>query len=327
MSFSVIAITVTYNRFNTLKSTIECLNNQKGKHVDKILIVDNGSSKHIIEKLIELEKKYPKVEILYLNENLGGAGGFQMGMKYVLDKYNPDWYWIMDDDAYPRENCLANLIDASQRLNNIGFLAPIIWGVSKKKYQLYHHKMLSKYKIKDLTKELNESNLVDVTEIEANAFVGPLFPKNVVHDLGIPNGGLFIYGDDTEYTYRVSRKYKGYLIKGAVIEHEDPPIKSNIAEPSVWWKEYYKYRNRIFFIREFSESTMKCLLAEIYFALYLLKEIIKTLLQSRYKGFKVIRIKLLLKSIFHGINGNYGKTLDPDKYMMLINSINKRTYD
>ena len=51
-----------------------------------------------------------------------------------------------------------------------------------------------------------------VTEEDANAFVGPLFPGKVVDELGIADGSLFIYGDDSEYTRRVSGKHKLYPV-------------------------------------------------------------------------------------------------------------------
>ena len=72
-----------------------------------------------------------------------------------------------------------------------------------------------------------------VTEEDANAFVGPLFSGKVVDELGIADGSLFIYGDDSEYTRRVSGKHKLYLIREAVIDHQDAPVlDANMTRPS-----------------------------------------------------------------------------------------------
>ncbi len=73
-------------------------------------------------------------------------------------------------------------------------------------------------------------------EIDANAFVGPLVSANAIKDIGIANGGLFIYGDDTEYTYRLTRKYKMIVVKSAVINHRDV-FASGTFNPSAWWKQ------------------------------------------------------------------------------------------
>lgn len=93
-----------------------------------------------------------------------------------------------------------------------------------------------------------------VTEEDANAFVGPLFPGKVVDELGIADGSLFIYGDDSEYTRRVSGKHKLYLIRDAVIDHQDAPVLDANMTPAGWWKEYYCNRNQYFMIREFQEN-------------------------------------------------------------------------
>ena len=45
-----------------------------------------------------------------------------------------------------------------------------------------------------------------------------------MEELGIADGSLFIYGDDTEYTRRVSKKHNLYLIRDAVIDHQDAPV-------------------------------------------------------------------------------------------------------
>ena len=47
------------------------------------------------------------------------------------------------------------------------------------------------------------------------------------------DGSLFIYGDDSEYTRRVSGKHKLYLIRDAVIDHQDAPVlDANMTRPS-----------------------------------------------------------------------------------------------
>ena len=51
------------------------------------------------------------------------------------------------------------------------------------------------------------------------------------------DGSLFIYGDDSEYTRRVSGKHKLYLIRDAVIDHQDAPVLDVNMTPDGSWKE------------------------------------------------------------------------------------------
>ena len=320
---NVVAVTVTYNRVNTLEKTIDALTNQN-MLLDKIIVVDNNSSEEHKKILKDIEKSNDLVEVVWLNENLGGAGGFYHGMKVAKEKYNPNWYWIMDDDAYPTKDCLKNLLEYKDKLDNIGFLAPAIYGIDNKKYQMYHHKMISKYKTNDITAVAEYEDLENVTNIEANAFVGPLFSRKAVEELGLPKGELFIYGDDTEYTYRVTRKYRGYVIKDAIINHQDPPYQGKAVAPEGWWKEYYMFRNRYLFIDEFGVNGSEKIIAKVSLTMHLLRRILASSIKSQYKYFRKIRIKVLTSAINDGINGNEGRIINPKEYIDSIKNIRKK---
>lgn len=316
----VVAITVTYNRVDTLEKTISALLTQR-LSLDKIIVVDNNSNITHKNKLKDIERKNKLVEVIWLNNNLGGAGGFYHGMKEALNKYDPDWYWIMDDDAYPRSDCLEKLLKYKDKSKNIGFLAPVIYGVDNKQYQMYHHKRISKYKVNDITAVEKFEDLSEITEIEANAFVGPIFSRKAIRNVGLPDDGLFIYGDDTEYTYRVSRELKAYLIKEAVINHQDPPYQGKVVAPEGWWKEYYMFRNRYLFIDKFSKSFFERGIGKIYLTFHLAKRILGTQIKEHYKGFRALRSKVLAKAISDGLRKVNGKTIDPKEYINYIKVI------
>ena len=243
---NVVVITVTYNSSESLRKTIQAVLRQT-IDIDKIVIADNCSNFENKQKLREIESLSDKIEILWLESNTGGAGGFYMGMKYALENFSPKWYWLMDDDAYPDDKCLETLIEYSKKLNNVGFVAPIIWGIDNKSYQLYHPRKKAKglvYKFKPVADTFEA--LVDVQQIDVDAFVGPLISCDAVKACGLPRPELFIEGDDTDYTFRITRKYYGYLIKKAKMNHRDITNQGEI-HPKSWWKNYYWYRNTMLF--------------------------------------------------------------------------------
>lgn len=123
-----VAITVTYNRTSTL---LKCLNALLGQTVPlyKILVVDNNSKMSEKVLLRQFIEPYCCIDVLWLSENTGGAGGFEAGMKAAKDRYDADWYWIMDDDAYPCPDCLEQLLNYQQQLPNVGGICPLIYGI------------------------------------------------------------------------------------------------------------------------------------------------------------------------------------------------------
>ena len=118
----VIAVVVTYNRKELLKECIEALLNQNYKNCD-VLVVDNASTdgtENYIKPLLDSKR------VIYKNtgSNLGGAGGFNYGLKmaYAL-KY--EFFWLMDDDTMPYNNALEELMKAKDELKEFGFLSSI----------------------------------------------------------------------------------------------------------------------------------------------------------------------------------------------------------
>ena len=349
----ITVITVTFNRTVTLKKCIAALLAQS-RPVDDIIIVDNHSKPEEREILDEIAASDERIHVHVLSDNMGGAGGFEAGMRLAVEKYPADWYWIMDDDAYPRADCLEKLLEARDVLtgkktepnnfteqeikhdgnvntsendaqaseiryscseNKIGFLAPLIYGVDLEKYQLYHHKRLCGVALVSNPIVNAYKDLEKINPVEANAFVGPLISKEAVQKVGIADGSLFIYGDDTEYTYRVTRCFSGFMIRDAVIDHQDPPlVGDNYLEPKGWWKEYYSNRNWMLLVNEFSENKCKRICAKLIVGIKILRYMIAAAIKPKYTGYRILRIKLLAMALNDGLKNRHGKSIDPSKY-------------
>jgi GT2 family glycosyltransferase len=103
---------------------------------------------------------------------------------------------------------------AIAKKKNIKAVCPLILGENNL-IQRYHHKrfdflgrertILGKEDVNDL---LDQCLLI---KEDANAFVGLMVDRNVVRNIGFPMKELFIWGDDTEYTLRIS-KYAGLYL-------------------------------------------------------------------------------------------------------------------
>ena len=319
------AVTVTYNDAEYMRICVEHLCSQTYP-LHKVIIVDNNSNEANKAIIGEIKAKYQNaIEVLELKENLGGAGGFESGMRYAKEQYDPDWYWIMDADAYPESDCLEKLLDHCNDKENIGYLAPLIYGVDLKAYQLYHHKRATRYLERDIPLYSDYSEIPVVSEIICDAFVGPLFSKNAVDLLGFPDGGLFIYGDDMEYTYRVTRKFSALLIKDAVINHRDQPASNGVQQPKNWWKDYYMYRNRLLFIYKYQDSKFKAGIGFLLVWLRIFKQNIICLRTIKNAELKTMRTNLLRSSYKDGIKRISGKTINPKDFIEKINKALKGT--
>ena len=112
---NVVAVVVTYNRLKLLKRNIACL--RQNVPVSSIVVVNNGSTDGTAEWL-----KTQDDLVVLEQENVGGAGGFYTGIEHAY-RMGAEWVWCMDDDVFPRADCLEKLLAESGRAD-IGVLAP-----------------------------------------------------------------------------------------------------------------------------------------------------------------------------------------------------------
>lgn len=113
----VTAVVVTYNRVNLLQRVVKALESQTfGLY--KILVVNNGSTDETKEWL----DNQTNLTVIH-QDNVGGSGGFYRGINEA-SKEEADWIWCMDDDVFPRENCLEKMLDVTRRHDNLGIVCP-----------------------------------------------------------------------------------------------------------------------------------------------------------------------------------------------------------
>jgi len=323
MSDSVCAIVVTYNRKDLLIECLEALKTQT-RPIQGIYLIDNASTDGTPELLLEkayiselppqnLEEPWEKefiirnltdigdIKLHYvrMHENTGGAGGFYEGVKRGYER-GYDWLWLMDDDAEPKEDALGKLL-----LNNtedVLCLCPLIVNKKSNKVQNYHHKKFNFY-MKDIPLS-NETNIEhyqnNVFDIKANAFVGPLIKGKAIDFVGFPNSDLFIWGDDTEYTYRISTKGRIVLVGSSVILHKDNQIvQGNKVYKNQVYKIYYYFRNKILFIKQYSRYNF---LAYAYFFYKATRQSVSFLVKYKMTD----KFLLPMNGIKDGLTNNMG---------------------
>lgn len=243
MMNKVAVIVVTYNRKQLLVQNIESLLSQTMYDIMDIIIIDNASSDGTKDTLA---KYINSKQIIYINTgaNLGGAGGFQYGIKYAA-KHHYDYIWVMDDDCMPTPNALEALIGTDWQLgSNYGFLSSKV---------LWKNKEICTMNVQRRTvfKNVNDFS-TPIVPVSMASFVSLFIPTRVVLDVGLPIKEFFIWTDDWEYTRRISRKYKCYLVNKSIVIHKSKSnIGANISNdsPDRLDRYNYLYRNDVYLYR------------------------------------------------------------------------------
>lgn len=240
MDNTVAAVIVTYNRKQLLKECLSNLLRQSYSNLD-VLVVDNDST----DGTTELVHRFTDKRVKYINtgKNFGGAGGFQFGVREAV-KRGYDYLWLMDDDTMPTETALKSLMDFAKAHPNFGFLSSKV---------LWKDKSICNMNIPKVSINRKLQNFDgDPSQILMASFVSFFVPSKVVKKVGLPIKEFFIWGDDIEYSRRISRQLDCYFVPDSVVIHKSASNNgSNIATDSIdrLNRYNYAYRNEVYIYR------------------------------------------------------------------------------
>ena len=269
----VAIIVVTYNRLSLLKECIQSLRNQTYDDTS-IIVINNGSTDDTYKWLAEQN------DIVTINQsNTGGAGGFFTGIKYACEN-GFEYTWIMDDDVEAKADTLEKLMKHTPKTQ--GFLCSRVLDINGCQCNVPR---ISNRKSEE-TGEWTWGNELDsnLLEVLTTSFVSVLLPTKIVYQLGLPYKDYFIWGDDTEYTTRISNTYKSFLVIDSIMTHKR--IQNNVLSiftennPHRVRMYYYSYRNRI--------HNSKGALRKIAFFILGLADFLKLTLKGNFKKAKVV---------------------------------------
>jgi rhamnopyranosyl-N-acetylglucosaminyl-diphospho-decaprenol beta-1,3/1,4-galactofuranosyltransferase len=303
----IAALILTHNRSAVLQGCIRRVESQSTPP-QAIFVVDNGSTDGTAEIV---ESQFPRVHVLRMKQNLGSAGGFHEGMKWVFEK-DYDWIWVLDDDALPAPGALDALTRSPEFQHpKTGALLCV---VENEGGQLDHARQARLFDVRSL-KLLRSAEQLDLSRpsspFNAGNFNGLLVSRQAVAAVGAPRADLFMCMDDTEYGFRLaSSGFSQYVISAArVIQPEGHgferikwrflPAYTRVSKEAAWLS-YYMARNRVVILRQ-------------YCAWWVLwRELVKQLgALLLFEDERRARVRLFLWGCLDALRGRMGNRLPP----------------
>lgn len=216
----IVAVVVTYNRKNLLADSLRAILHQT-RVPDSVFVVDNASTDGTSSIFVpDAEFCIPQIHYVRLGENAGGAGGFKEGIRLAVEE-SCDWCWIMDDDVVPRPNALAELIKAYAYLHSCGvepsYLASHVSGA--------HGEVMN---VPNVSRHIAQNGYPDwcehlpqgIVRIGSATFVSLLISARAIELVGLPISDYFLWGDDAEYTTRLTSYYgPAFVCGGSQVTH------------------------------------------------------------------------------------------------------------
>lgn len=251
MAVKIAAIVVTHNRKVLLRRCLDALFSQI-RPPDTVYVIDNASTDGTDAFLAEYGyATRPDLVYRALPENLGGSGGFHVGLEAVMAE-GFEWAWMMDDDAEPEPDALAAMEESGldpgccygscavfeEREGELWLCWPAVSDTS----EISAPRRIRKY-----------SELPATMRAVGIPFLGFMISKRLVERAGLPDLDYFLSGDDMDYGERIKKSGANLvLVKASRIRHprpEDYAIRFMgfnffcLRMPP--WRRYYDIRNRV----------------------------------------------------------------------------------
>lgn len=293
--------------------------------VVKAVVVDNASAQPV-----EISDQHDRVIVLNNAENLGSAGGYNQGIKYAFENVDCDFVWLLDDDNLPDEDALDlllqqwNTIDAADNKKALFCLRDdraqhvrIARGEDPYRYYLLKDNFLGFHLFRVFVNQYNKWRDRSAKQQEFKTRVkmpyvpygGLLLHKKLIADIGLPKQELFLYVDDSEYSYRITQ-HGGtiWLVPAARVVDIDKSQGINYKKRFMhnqlldeWsFRTYYHIRNRMYF---YSRVAIK---NNIMFGVNKVIYLVYLYLISLASN-KTTEYKKLLVAVNDGLKGNLGK--------------------
>jgi rhamnopyranosyl-N-acetylglucosaminyl-diphospho-decaprenol beta-1,3/1,4-galactofuranosyltransferase len=242
-SQTVIAVIVTRDRTELLTQSLAAVAAQS-RRPDHVVVVDNGPDDAV---RAAVEASGLPATYLPSRRNLGGAGGFALGMLHAL-ALGADWVWCADDDGRPADDeVLATLLDAAER-HGLAEVSPLVTDMADPDRLAFPLRRGLRWR-----RRRSDFAGIDVLPRYASLFNGALFRAEALDVVGVPDYRLFFRGDETEIHRRLVRSGLsfGTCVDAAYLHPEgtsefQPILGGRLSAqyPANDVKRFFTYRNR-----------------------------------------------------------------------------------
>lgn len=243
-------VVVTFNRCQLLKKCLDSLIAQSGEQIEKIWVIDNASTDETEFVMKSYTASFPSLfTYCKQSENLGGSGGFSLGMKLAFEA-GAHWVGLLDDDVLFAPDCLQQLSRFTDKYKCLIGVRESMSG-ELAEYAALNYDLKNPFRVNPKTATIastykNRAAMPEVCPIDGASFEGFFVERSVIEKVGFPFAEYFIFSDDFDYTIRVRKAgFQAVAVRDAKITRQLDYKRAGLDS----WKTFYIWRN--FFVLHF----------------------------------------------------------------------------
>jgi GT2 family glycosyltransferase len=290
-------ITINYNQSAVTVDLLKSLRNITYPNIE-IIVVDNASPS---DNPDALKESFPEITLIKSPENLGFAGGNNLGIRRAKGEY----FLLLNNDTEVAPGFLEPLIQKFRDNPKIGAVSPKIY---------FHHtpKMLQFTGISPINNitirntgwgfgKMDEGQFDEDRESFFAHGAAMMAPRKVIEEVGLMAEIFFLYYEEMDWGQRIRNAgYKIFYVHNSVIYHKESVSTGKLSPLKI----YYMNRARIIYMRR-NVSGFSHLLAFLYLCFAAFP---KNVIMFLFTG-KFVLLRAFLRAMFWNVRNSLNKEI------------------
>ncbi len=241
MDVKLSIITVNYNGLNDTLELLQSLYSHVAGFVYEVIVVDNGSA---VDESIEIKETYPQTLTIRSEQNLGFAGGNNLGIVSAKGTY----LLLINNDTFVTDNGLSNLLKVIEQDDTITVVSPkICFAFGEKRIQFAGYTPLSNITLRNNLIGYNELDAPTYNESRITPYAhgaAMLLRRSVLDMIGPMPEIYFLYYEEIEWCERIVKAGGKIMYEPSCVVFHKESASTGQNSPL---RTYYLVRNRLLF--------------------------------------------------------------------------------
>ena len=268
-------ITVNYNGLVYTEAFLNSLRNITYKNVE-IIVVDNASPQGVGH----LQDDFPEIKLILSAENLGFAGGNNLGVKVGTGKY----FFLLNNDTEVEPNFIEPLVELMEANPQIGICSSkLVYYSQPDTLQFAGSTGINPYTGRGFAIGHGEKDDVKFDQSYKTLLAhgaAMMISRATIEKVGMLAELFFLYYEETDFCERIKRGgFEIWFCGKSKVYHKE---SMSVGKESPM-KVYYLTRNRIIYTRRNTKGLQKLLALSFFYSFSFPKGIFKYLLRKEFK--------------------------------------------
>ncbi len=233
-------ITINYNG---LKDTCELIDSIPFDENMEVIVVDNASKQDEASIILE---RFPKVKVIRSNQNLGFAGGNNLG----IEEAKGDFILLINNDTYFKNFNIDNIINRFKSTDKIGIVCPKLrfaWGNNP--IQFAGYTAFSKITLRNNAIGFGEEDKGQYETAHLTPYAhgaAMLIKREAIEKVGLMPECFFLYYEEIDWSMMFTRAgYEIWYDPSCTVYHKE----SQTTGQNSPLRTYYITRNRLLLVK------------------------------------------------------------------------------